>query len=279
MDSGYAFRYDPILEMAMKNDTNTQLRRTALAVVAASFVATIATAQAAGEEHALSGVSAAAVRTNEGANLTVEQRLREELSVVMMDLIQSGAFGATSPQQIAIDVDAPAQKVSNLGLLVDSKANAGDGLHVLAVTPGGNAERIGLRAGDVLVALNGASLSASDGAATLRNTVDALPDGGRLDFSVRRNGKAEQLSGAAASMYLPAMHLSVGDGTALASNAAPNGAMAAQGASSRAVAGASTTSMSPRAVRSCTRRASSRSTTSRRGRTARRRSGSKRART
>jgi hypothetical protein len=222
--------------MAMKNDRNILLRRTALAVVAASLVATIATAQAAGEEQALSGVSAVAVRTNEGASFTVEQRLREELSVVMMDLIQSGAFGATSPQQIAINVDAPAQKVSNLGLLVDSKANATDGLHVLAVTPGGNAERIGLRAGDVLVALNGTPLSAADGASTLRNTVDALPDGGKLDFNVQRDGKAQQLSGAAATMYLPAMHLSVGNGTAFASNASPNGAMAAAQGSSAAAA-------------------------------------------
>lgn len=217
----------------MNDRNNNLLRRTALAVVVASFVATVATAQAAGEEQALSGVSAVAVRTNETASFTVEQRLREELSVVMMDLIQSGAFGATSPQQIAIDVDAPAQKVSNLGLLVDSKTSAGDGLHVLAVTPGGNAERIGLRAGDVLVALNGNALASSDGAATLRNTVDTLPDGGKLDFNVRRDGKAQQLSGAAASMYLPAMHLSVGSGTALASNASPNGAMAAaQGSTS-----------------------------------------------
>jgi hypothetical protein len=212
--------------MAMKNDRNTVLRRTALAVVAASFVATIATAQAAGEEQALTA-SAVAVRTSEGANLTVEQRLREELSVVMMDLIQSGAFGATSPQQIAIDVDAPAQKVSNLGLLVDSKASAGDGVHVLAVTPGGNAERIGLRAGDVLVALNGSSLASADGAATLRSTVDALPDGGRLDFNVHRDGKSQAVGGAASSMYLPAMHLSVGSGTALAANTGAGGAMAA----------------------------------------------------
>lgn len=222
----------------MKNDTNSMLRRTALAIAAASLVATIATAQAAGEEQALSGVSAVAVRTNEGATLNVEQRLREELSVVMMDLIQSGAFGATSPQQIALDVEAPAQKVSNLGLLVDSKAGAGDGLHVLAVTPGGNAERIGLRAGDVLVALNGNSLAANDGAATLRKTVDTLPDGGKLDFNLRRGGKTEALSGSAASMYLPAMHLSVGTGTALASNAGAGGSMsAAQGSSSGAVPG------------------------------------------
>jgi len=200
---------------------NIQLRRTTIAIAAATLVAAVGSAQAAGEEQAMSGVSAAAVHTTAGAGLPVEQRLREELSVVMMDLIQSGAFGNTAPQQIALDIDAPPQKVSNLGLLVDSKGGAADGLHVLAVTPGGNAERMGLRAGDVLLALNGTPLAS---AATLRNTVDTLPDGGRLDFSVRRDGHAQTMGGASASMVLPAMHLSIGNGTALASNAGANAA-------------------------------------------------------
>jgi hypothetical protein len=212
-------------------NTTNQLRRTALALAAIGLVAAVGSAEAAGEETALTGVSAAAVHSSAGAGLSVEQRLREELSVVMMDLIQSGAFGATSPQQIAIDVDAPPQKVSNLGLLVDSKGGAGDGLHVLAVTPGGSAERMGLRAGDVLLALNGAPLASTDGATTLRRTIDALPDGGRLDFNLRRDGRSENVGGKSASMYLPAMHLSVGAGTALASNAGANMAAGAQGGS------------------------------------------------
>jgi hypothetical protein len=235
---------DEVSEMTMNN--RIQMRRTlgrlALAIVAASFVAAVGSVQAAGEEQALSGVSAAAVHSSAGAGLTVEQRLREEMSVVVMDLIQSGAFGNTAPQQIAMDVDAPPQKVSNLGLLVDSKGDTGDGLHVLAVTPGGNAERMGLRAGDVLLALNGASLTADNGAATLRRTVDALPDGGRLDFNVRRDGHAQTMGGASASMYLPAMHLSIGSGTALASNSAagssasPAAASPSQGGSSYSTA-------------------------------------------
>jgi hypothetical protein len=222
--------FDEALEMTMKY--RIHMRRSALAIAAASLVAAMGTAQAAGEEQAVSGVSAAAVHSSAGAGLTVEQRLREEMSVVVMDLIQSGAFGNTAPQQIAMDIDAPPQKVSNLGLLVDSKGDTADGLHVLAVTPGGNAERMGLRAGDVLLALNGTALTSSDGAASLRRTVDTLPDGGRLDFNVRRDGRAQTMGGASASMYLPAMHLSIGNGTALASNsgagtAAPSGSPAA----------------------------------------------------
>src|SRR5882724_2845024 len=84
---------------------NIQLRRTTIAVAAATLAAAVGSAQAAGEEQTISGVSAAAVHTTAGAGLPVEQRLREELSVVMMDLIQSGAFGNTAPQQIALDID------------------------------------------------------------------------------------------------------------------------------------------------------------------------------
>lgn len=216
----------------MTTKNSMLLRRCVLAGLAASFAAAAGSTFAAGQEQAAIDVSAAAAHSSATAGLTVEQRLREELNVVMMDLIQSGAFGSTSPQQIAIDIDSPPQKVSNLGLLVDSKGGAGDGLHVLAVTPGGNAERMGLRAGDVLLALNGAQLSSTDGAAALRNTVDTLPDGGRLDFNVRRDGRTTTVGGAATSMYLPAMHLSVGSGTALASNAGDaGGAKAAAGSS------------------------------------------------
>lgn len=197
----------------------TQLRRTTLALAAAGLVVAVGSVQAAGEQQALSGVSTVAAHSSAAAGITVEQRVREELSVVMMDLIQSGAFGSTSPQQIAMNIDAPSQKVSNLGLLVDSKGGAGDGLHVLAVTPGGSAERMGLRAGDVLLSLNDTPLAATDGAATLRHVVDALPDGGKLDFNLRRDGRTQSIAGASASMYLPAMHLSIGEGAALASNA------------------------------------------------------------
>jgi hypothetical protein len=221
-----------------------QLRRCALAVLAASFAAAAGSTYAAGQEQAMMDVSAAAAHSSASAGLPVEQRLREELNVVMMDLIQSGAFGNTAPQQIALNIDTPPQKVSNLGLLVDSKGGAGEGLKVLAVTPGGNAERMGLRAGDVLVALNGTALASADGAATLRRTVDTLPDGGRLDFNVRRDGRTTTMGGASASMYLPAMHLSVGNGTALASNAGDAGASNAAAGSPQGAYGSAPADMS-----------------------------------
>jgi hypothetical protein len=159
-----------------------------------------------------------------GSNPAVEQRLREELRALVAELVESGAFGDRSAQEISLAIDAPAQRVSNLGLLVDSAHAADDGLHVLAVTPGGSAERMGLRAGDVLLALNGKRLAGVAGAAAvLRRSVDELPNGSPLVFEARRDGRAHTFSGKLSSVELPAMRLTIGGG---AKPAAGNGSPA-----------------------------------------------------
>ncbi|HEY0179255.1 MAG TPA: PDZ domain-containing protein [Dokdonella sp.] len=151
-----------------------------------------------------------------GAAVGVEQRVRDELRALMAELVESGAFGDRTPQQIALDVEAPPQRVGDLGLIVDSAHADDGGLRVLAVTPNGRAERIGLRAGDVLVALNGMPLTERGAASKLRETVDALPDGAPLTFRTLRDGRELALSGTLSIVYLPAMHLTVGGATTVA---------------------------------------------------------------
>ncbi len=169
-------------------------------------------------------VAAAALRGEAGASVGAEQRLRAELRAVMTELVESGAFGAAPPHEIRLDIDAPAQRVSNLGLLVDSARDDRDGVHVLAITPGGAAEKMGLRSGDVLVAVNGTALADTDGAATaLRRSVDQLPDGAQLAFDVQRDGRRQTLAGTPSSVYLPAMHLTVGDGAQVAAGGGGGG--------------------------------------------------------
>jgi len=164
------------------------------------------------------------------ADSAAEQRVRDELRAVMTELIESGAFGDTSPQQLALEVDAPAQRVSNLGVLVDGTRGNRDGLHVLAVTPGGAGERMGLRAGDVLVALNGKPLGGDAGASTeLRRIVDGLQDGSPLAFEVRRGDRTQTVSGTLSSVYLPAMHLSIGGNKAAAAEPPAAAIAAGQG--------------------------------------------------
>jgi len=169
-------------------------------------------------------IAATASTALAGTPQAAEQRLRDELRVLLVDLVQSGAFGATAPGQIELVVDEPARRVADLGLVVDSTGaeQARDGLHVLGTTPGGSAERMGLRSGDVIKAIDGASLvglgSHAHGGALaatrLREAVDALAEGGELVLDVRRGGQDLRLRGAVASTSLPAFRLTLGTSTA-----------------------------------------------------------------
>ncbi len=169
-------------------------------------------------------------------------RMGEELRGMLLDMAASGAFADVAPQDLRFQIDEPAQKVDNLGLLVDSSTNDSDGLHVIATTPGGAADRMGIRAGDRLVAVSGQSLltagasaaSARRSAELLRQHIAGLDESVPVNFSLRRDGTTLALSGPVTRTWLPALHLRVGDGVAVASAAAVGTAMAQTSAVSAA---------------------------------------------
>ena len=161
------------------------------------------------------GMAAAVAATN--ADSAVTQRVRAELRVVMAELVESGAFGDQAQHPLALTVDTPSQQVNNLGLLVDSAGSPhADGVHVLAVTPGSNAERAGVRAGDRLLALNGTPVGSG---ADLRQMVDTLPNGSALAFRIERDGQPQALSGTLSSTHIPATRLIIGDAAHVAATA------------------------------------------------------------
>lgn len=142
---------------------------------------------------------------------TAERNLREELRGLVAEMIRNGAFADAKDAPVTIDM--PAQRVSDLGLLVDSAASGRDGLRVLAVTPGGSAERLGIRAGDVVLTVNDVALSGSKAAVMLRGTIDALPNGAPLSIEIRRDRNVQRLNGAVSAIDLPPMQLTIGAAT------------------------------------------------------------------
>lgn len=160
----------------------------------------------------------------------VEQRLSEEVQLALVRMIESGAFAGTATDAIAFTLDEPARRVTDLGMVVDSATaeRAKDGLRLLAVTPRGTAQRLGLRAGDRVVAVNGIALTAlgadasghAQAAITLRTTVESLADGAPLRFDVVREGRELALNGVASSVTLPPIHLKVGRDELLADTSA-----------------------------------------------------------
>ncbi len=89
-----------------------------------------------------------------------------------------------------------AQAHYELGAVVDVRQASANGVTILAVTPGGAADRLGLRAGDRLRAINGRRL---DNTPKPSSTLEsALQEGnGALRVEAVRNGKTLALSGRA----------------------------------------------------------------------------------
>jgi len=162
-------------------------------------------------------------------NIETEQRVRQDVQLMLSQLASSGAFGE-HPEQISLHLDEPAHRVMNIGVLVDSASadHARDGLRVMGTTPGSIAEHLGLRPGDVIMAVNGLSLRGlgadADGhalaASRLRSTVEALPDAAPLQLDVLRAGDAVALNTPVHSVYLPALRMQLG-AAAMASTDAP----------------------------------------------------------
>jgi PDZ domain len=189
---------------------------------------------------ALIATCAQAADNRDGAagSAAAEQRLRQDVQMMLSQLAASGAFGE-HPEQISLHLDQPAQRVMNLGVLVDSASaeHARDGLHVLGATPGSIAERLGLRPGDVIVSVNGTSLRGlgadAEGhalaASTLRWTVEALPDAAPLQLEVLRGGDPVALNAPVHSVYLPALHMELGAAALAGTQGATNGGSAIAG--------------------------------------------------
>lgn len=108
---------------------------------------------------------------------------------------------ACSPVQASPDTGAlPAAalaaadaQAADLGVVIDYRRTGVDGITVLAVTPAGRGERMGLRAGDRIVAANGQRLSAGNRPSAVLAT--ALASGSRtLQLDVVRDGQPQRLS-------------------------------------------------------------------------------------
>ena len=134
------------------------------------------------------------------------RQVATEVEAALQNLSAHNALGrADTP----LTVSRPAQVRYELGAVVDVRKPAPQGLEILAITPDSAAARLGLKAGDRLLAINGRRLDGRAPAGDVLN--DAMQAGdGKLDVVASRNGSPVNVSGRANVIGVPAYALTIG---------------------------------------------------------------------
>lgn len=129
----------------------------------------------------------------------------ERLDAAILSLIEQGRLEHLEGAPLVIE--RPARTRFELGAVVDPAPEDGGAPRVLALSPGGAAQRMGLRAGDRLRSANGQSLLPAGAASALPGVLEA--SGGRLELEIERGEETLSLAGSADPVEVPAYRLQV----------------------------------------------------------------------
>lgn len=145
--------------------------------------------------------AALGVQAAPAVELTPEERAKAEqrMSELSREMGELGRKLGEDRRVRIIEDRRVAMNRAMLGINVDDDASTskGDGVHVAAVTPRGPAAAAGLRAGDVLLSMDGKALK-KDGTETpyekLRHQMEAKDPGAEAKLKVLREGKTIELA-------------------------------------------------------------------------------------
>jgi membrane-associated protease RseP (regulator of RpoE activity) len=132
-----------------------------------------------------------------------EDRLARAIDDALATAWRSGDF----PEGTLV-LERPARERVELGAVVDLRGATDRGIAILAITPDSAAERIGLKVGDRLTAIDDTALAGTS--APAQALAQALSDAGReVRFTIARDGRELSLAGPVEVRELPAYRLSI----------------------------------------------------------------------
>lgn len=147
----------------------------------------------------------AAVSVVAPASAWTTEAVEEQFRDTLLRLVQEKRIDL---QSLPIRFERPAERVANLGLLVDR--DDAEGLLILATVPGGSAELLGLMADDRLIEANGLSLRGPGGGERLRDLVQLWENDAVLEFLVNREGLEKRVAGRLEIIELPPLRVEIG---------------------------------------------------------------------
>jgi len=125
------------------------------------------------------------------------------------------------------------QRKAMLGIVIEGVHDDGksDGVMITGVSPGGPADKAGLKTGDLLTSLNGESLagsSSSDSSENLLRKMETIEPGAKVTVEYLRNGKSAKTAIESVTMQPPGFNYAYGNGDFNIRVPGPNGPMPGQ---------------------------------------------------
>lgn len=137
-----------------------------------------------------------------------DPRIEQEIEETLLRLLDMGALEASAPGR-PIVIEREARMRYELGAIVARpRGEGGGGLEVLALTPRGQAERMGLHVGDRILEINGEDLSrsADPGKAMARAL---LRSRGNMHVELLRGTRRMRIEGSAEAIEVPGFRLRI----------------------------------------------------------------------
>ncbi|WP_196139072.1 PDZ domain-containing protein [Aliikangiella sp. G2MR2-5] len=133
---------------------------------------------------------------------------------------ETRAGNTQTPIHIALSV--PSQQKTNLGLILDFDNLAVDGAKVVSVTPGSQAESLGIRPGDKLTAFNQVRLSDNNSDRIIEDFQNLIP-GDSVSLELKQKQSNRKLEFRIAGLSLPGFNLEVGESSQIDSDVDSSG--------------------------------------------------------
>ena len=161
----------------------------------------------------------------EAARARLEQAARE-VGELSGEMAGNAVFGLFNGAHFG-------QRKSMLGIVIEGVHDDGksDGVIITGVSPGGPADKAGLKTGDLLLSLNGESLagsSSSDSSEKLLRKMETIEPGTKVTVEYLRSGKTAKAELASVSMQAHGFNYAFGDGDFNVRVPGPNGPMPGQ---------------------------------------------------
>lgn len=135
-----------------------------------------------------------------------DPRITAEIEATLLRLSDMGALDDVQPQS-SLTIEREARVRFELGAVIGLQPGVEEP-PIVAITPGGHAERMGLKVGDLIIMLNGLRLAESENPgqdfARLVNQAQ-----GRVDLQLRRDGRLMQVEGNAEAILVPGFSLTI----------------------------------------------------------------------